>query len=103
MKVLIIDDRPEKIKRIEESILSIVPTTTFIHAGSYLQSKFELEREVFDFIVCDMQFPIINNGMIDREAGIHVLGTITKMNLKAKVVVASSSDNVNILLENRKK
>jgi len=101
MKVLIIDDSPEKIERIKKSITGLVPEAKYIYAFSYWEAKFELDNEEFDFIVCDMQFPIKSNDRIDIEAGIKMLSVMTRMNLKAKIVVASSSDTVNELLEER--
>lgn len=103
MNVLIIDDSPEKIERIKKSILGMVPDAKFIYAFSYWGAKFELDeaKDTFDFIVCDMQFPIKENDRIEREAGIQMLSLMTRMKLKATIVVASSSDTVGELLEEK--
>ena len=103
MKVLIIDDQQEKIHLIRDSLERLLTKVEILASPNYWDAVYQLDQaeDTFDFIVCDMQFPIKSTDRIDREAGIKMLHVITKMKLKAKIVIATSSATVNKLLEDR--
>jgi len=108
MKILVIDDSPEKIERIKESLVTLVDTIEFLEAGSYMEAKQTINDNKHDIelIVCDMQFPNTTNDRIDRYCGIKVLQYLDKLRAVDKMisshlftVIASSSDTIGDLLE----
>lgn len=100
MKVLIIDDSPEKIVRIHKSLDGLVPNLEFKDVDNWAAAINYITdfQDEIDFVVCDMQFPRRPYDRIDRESGIAVLKEMKRTNIEIPIIIASSSDTVNELL-----
>lgn len=102
MKFLISEDNDHKFNDIKAYILKIVPDAiidrvTSAKAGVRLLKQ---DKKAYDYLIQDMQLPLMEDSPIDREGGIYVLNQLRRMESEVKVCVCSSSVKAGEIMNN---
>lgn len=101
MKILIIEDDPNKLKYLKEFILLLNSSITVDTRMSYQSGLFAMLKNDYDLILLDMQLPNydIKSGedgyMLRPLAGKDILREVKRKRRKAKVVIITQYDSFN--------
>lgn len=94
MKFLISEDNDHKFNDIKMYILKIVPDA-IIDRVIYAKAGVKLlkqDKKAYDYLIQDMQLPLMEDSAIDREGGIYVLNQLRIIESEVKVCVCSSDE-----------
>lgn len=98
MKTLVIEDLTIKASDIAEYLnecgIKDITLRKSRNTGLIELRKAANEEHSYELLILDMQFPIYEDGPIDREAGIDILREIKRLKYDALAVIMCSSDDV---------